>query len=129
MGKPRRLSDPSVMRAAVDKALDDWRGAFRFNDQGLWNVLFYNNSAFYPLCLSGPMANTANTGVDRTVPSDFQPLLFDSLDALGKAIDSACGPSLARRKKMYEHPVKDCIPREEWERKVFAEKQRVGRFI
>lgn len=108
--QPRRLPSPQEMRRQVTWALEQWRAAFRFNDQGLWNVLFYNNSAFYPLCLSGPKA-TANG------ERDFHPLVMDSLAGLAGAIESACGSSIERRKPMYVHPMKDCIPPEEWERK------------
>lgn len=100
MLKPTRLPEPEAMRQTVDKALDRWRAAFRFNDQGLWNVLFYHTAAFFPLCISGPLRSDATS-----VPAEFQPLLVDSLDGLGRAIESACGPSIARRKKMYDHPV------------------------
>merc|ERR1712232_699314 len=100
--KPDRLPSPSTMRSEVDSALGRWRGAFRFNDQGLWNVLFYNVSAFYPLCISGPVPGES--------ASTFRPLLVDNLDGLGAAIDAGCGPSTAKRRPMYAHPLKDCVP-------------------
>jgi len=126
--RPTRLQPPSVMRNEVDAALSSWRPAFRFNDQGLWNVLFYNTSAFYPLCLAGPPAQ-AGSGA-REEPA-FRPLVKSStggvghpkggnvdLEDLGRAIASACGSELARRRPMYVHNLKDCLPPEEWQRKL-----------
>lgn len=112
--KPRLLPPPSVLRSQVDAALEAWRPGFRFNDQGLWNVLFYRTAAFYPLCISGP--DPAVEG------SAFMPLVVDSLDGLGAAIDGFCGPGHERRRPMYDHPRKDCLPKEEWERKKKANK-------
>merc|ERR1712217_801422 len=82
--KPKRLPAPSAMRQTIDEALNRWRAAFRFNDQGLWNVLFYNTAAFFPLCISGPLRGDATS-----VPPEFQPLVVDNLDGLGGAIESA----------------------------------------
>eukprot|EP00747_Dinoflagellata_sp_TGD_P080388 gnl/TRDRNA2_/TRDRNA2_160870_c0_seq1.p1 gnl/TRDRNA2_/TRDRNA2_160870_c0~~gnl/TRDRNA2_/TRDRNA2_160870_c0_seq1.p1 ORF type:complete len:130 (+),score=18.20 gnl/TRDRNA2_/TRDRNA2_160870_c0_seq1:283-672(+) len=104
------------MRQEVVDALEKWRPAFRFNDQGLWNVLFYHTAAFYPLCLSGPAA-----GEHSGAP--FDPLVLSSLEELGRAIDVACGPAEARRRPMYHHPDKTCLPAEEWERKRKSNKE------
>eukprot|EP00929_Paragymnodinium_shiwhaense_P042357 TRINITY_DN21933_c0_g1_i2.p1 TRINITY_DN21933_c0_g1~~TRINITY_DN21933_c0_g1_i2.p1 ORF type:complete len:442 (-),score=76.61 TRINITY_DN21933_c0_g1_i2:111-1436(-) len=111
--KPQSLPSPDALRRSVTAALEDWRPAFRFNDQGLWNALFYNTSAFYPLCISGPKPRTDRSSDGR----QFRPLLVNNLDRLSHVIDSSCGPGHARRKPMYKHPLKDCIPEKEWERK------------
>lgn len=112
--KPQRLPPIASMRREVQQALEKWRVAFRFNDQGLWNILFYNTSAFFPLCLSGPKPQST-LGAPSAEP--FLPLIVDSLSGLASAIDTACGPGHKRRRPMYVHGLKDCISQEEWERK------------
>jgi len=114
--KPQQLPPPPAMREQVNAALESWRAAFRFNDQGLWNVLFYNTSAFFPLCISGPRPRSPSGGGAEAVP--FTPFLTESLDRLAQVINTVCGPGHARRRPMYSHGLKDCIPPEEWARKI-----------
>eukprot|EP00971_Amphidinium_carterae_P188309 3738014-Amphidinium_carterae.1 len=103
------------MRREIDSLLEAWRPAFRFNDQGLWNLLFYNRSAFFPLCVSGPPP--AHAYQPEGSSDSFRPFIIDSLNGLGDAILSACGPDSKRRRPMYNHGLKDCLPQEEWDRK------------
>lgn len=114
--KPKRLPPPAVMQTQIREALGKWRHAFRFNDQGLWNVLFYNTGAFFPLCLAQPPL-AAEGDHEASPPEPWNPLLFDNLDNLASAIESACGSSYKRRRQIYEHNLKDCVPAAEWERK------------
>mmetsp|Transcript_108435 Transcript_108435/g.187715 ORF Transcript_108435/g.187715 Transcript_108435/m.187715 type:complete len:327 (-) Transcript_108435:36-1016(-) len=120
--RPAQLPSPEQMRLEVDAALRKWRPSFRFNDQGLFNVLFYNTSAFFPSCISGPepqkRANSGLKGADARVTPPFEPFIVENLDGLARAIDTSCGPREAPRRPMYYHGLKDCVPEAEWQRKM-----------
>jgi len=125
---PKRLLAPAAMRAQITAALELWRPAFKFNDQGLWNVIFYNNSAFYPLCLSGPYPTRhlgPQAAQDAAKANPFTPFLVDNLSRLASVIEAVCGPGNARRRQMYNHGLKDCVPLQEWQRKMQSNKERM----
>merc|ERR1712137_1456456 len=97
---PKRLPAPIVMRTQITAALELWRPAFKFNDQGLWNVIFYNSSAFYPLCLSGPYPTRhlgEQAAQEAAKANPFTPFLVDNLSQLAAVIEAVCGPGHARR--------------------------------
>lgn len=107
--KPSCLPDPQEVRRLLDALLERWRPAFRFNDQGLWNLFFYRSVALFPKCFSGPLAQAEGAG--------FAPLLHGGLSDLGRAIEASCGPRRARRQPVYTHGLKDCLPQSTWDRK------------
>lgn len=130
--RPALLPSPEQMRLEVDDALRRWRPSFRFNDQGLFNVIFYNTSAFFPSCISGPEPQkrssgpTAVRGADATADSAFKPFIVENLESLARTIELTCGPKRFPRRPMYYHGLKDCVPQAEWDRKVELARKNPG---